>query len=40
VTPTVVVGQAVDEDTDEEAPPAKTDESLNKAIELLKAKNG
>ena len=40
VTPTVVVGQAVDEDTEEEAPPAKVDEPLNKAIALLKAKNG
>jgi carboxyl-terminal processing protease len=38
VTPTVVVGQAVDEDTEEEAPPAKVDEPLNKALELLKAK--
>jgi len=40
VTPTVLVGQAVDEDTEEEAPAAKTDEPLTKAIELLKAKNG
>jgi carboxyl-terminal processing protease len=40
VTPTVVVGQATDEEQDEEAPPAKGDETLNKALELLKAKNG
>jgi carboxyl-terminal processing protease len=40
VTPTVVVGQAIDEEQDEEAPPAKGDEPLNKALELLKAKNG
>ena len=40
VTPTVVVGQTVDEDTEEEAAPTKVDEPLNKAIELLKAKNG
>jgi carboxyl-terminal processing protease len=39
VTPTVVVGQPVEEE-DEEAPPAKGDEPLNKALELLKAKNG
>jgi len=36
----VVVGQTVDEDTEEEAAPTKVDEPLNKAIELLKAKNG
>jgi len=41
VTPTVVVGQAANEDEDEEtAPPAKNDEPLLKALELLKAKNG
>jgi carboxyl-terminal processing protease len=43
VTPTVVVGQTRGEDEDEEAapaPPAKGDEALTKAIELLKAKNG
>jgi hypothetical protein len=34
------VGQAVEEDQDEEIPPAKGDEPLNKALELLKAKNG
>jgi carboxyl-terminal processing protease len=42
VTPAVVVGAtATDDDSeDEEAPPAKTDEMLTKALELLKAKNG
>ena len=40
VTPNVAVGQAVDDDQDEETPPAKGDEPLNKALELLKAKNG
>jgi carboxyl-terminal processing protease len=40
VTPTVVVGQATDEEQDEETPPAKGDEPLDKALELLKAKNG
>jgi carboxyl-terminal processing protease len=40
VTPTVVVGQGPEEDQDEEAPPAKGDEPLSKALELLKAKNG
>jgi len=40
VMPTVLVGQVVSEDEEEEAaPPAKSDEPLNKAIELLKAKN-
>jgi carboxyl-terminal processing protease len=39
VTPNVVVGQASDEE-EEEAPPAKGDEPLNKALELLRAKNG
>jgi carboxyl-terminal processing protease len=43
VTPTVLVGQTIDVD-DEEAPtppPApKGDEPLNKAVDLLKAKNG
>jgi len=39
VTPTVAVGTP-SEDQDEEAPPAKGDEPLNKALELLKAKNG
>jgi len=40
VTPNVVVGSPEDEDLDETAPPAKGDEALNKALELLKAKNG
>jgi len=39
VTPGVVVGQTIDEDLDEDTPPAKGDEPLNKALELLKAKN-
>jgi carboxyl-terminal processing protease len=40
VTPTVVVGKTLDEELDEDtAPPAKGDEPLNKALELLKAKN-
>jgi carboxyl-terminal processing protease len=39
VVPNVVVGQALDEE--EEAPPQpKGDDPLNKALELLKAKNG
>ncbi len=37
VVPNVVVGQTVD-DEEEEAPPTKGDEPLNKALELLKAK--
>jgi carboxyl-terminal processing protease len=40
VTPTVEVGQAQDEEQDEEAPPAKGDEALDKALELLKSKKG
>ena len=40
VTPTVVVGPALDEEQDEEKTPAKGDEPLNKALDLLKAKNG
>jgi carboxyl-terminal processing protease len=41
VTPTVQVGQALDEELDtEEAPPAKGDEPLTKALDLLKAKKG
>jgi len=41
VVPTVVVGAAVSDDDEEEAtPPAKGDDPLNKALELLKAKNG
>jgi carboxyl-terminal processing protease len=39
VTPTVQVGQAVDDDQDEATPSPKGDEPLNKALELLKAKN-
>ncbi len=39
VVPTVVVGQAVDDDQDEDAAPPKGDEPLNKALDLLKAKN-
>ncbi|MGD0903820.1 MAG: S41 family peptidase [Terracidiphilus sp.] len=39
VTPTVNAGPAIEEE-EEAAPPAKTDEPLNKALELLKAKNG
>jgi carboxyl-terminal processing protease len=37
VTPATAVGQS--EDQDEETPPAKGDEPLNKALELLKAKS-
>ncbi len=37
VVPTVVVGPAIDEE--DEAPAAKNDETLNKALDLLKAKN-
>lgn len=40
VAPTVLVGENNDDDIDEETPPSKTDEPLNKALELLKAKNG
>jgi carboxyl-terminal processing protease len=39
VTPTVLVEPALDEE-DEEAPPAKGDGPLDKALELLKANNG
>lgn len=40
VTPTVVVGKAIEDELDDDAtPPAKGDEPLNKALELLKAKN-
>lgn len=39
VTPTVVVGSTEDQDMDTETPaPPKTDEALDKALELLKAK--
>jgi carboxyl-terminal processing protease len=40
VAPTVAVGQNQDEDLDEGTPQPKTDDTLNKALELLKAKNG
>jgi carboxyl-terminal processing protease len=39
VTPNVIVGQALD-DEDEDAPQPKGDEPLDKALGLLKAKNG
>ncbi len=39
VIPTVAVGPAIEEE-EEAAPPAKNDAPLNKALELLKAKNG
>jgi carboxyl-terminal processing protease len=39
VIPTVAAGPAMEEE-EEAAPPPKTDEPLNKALELLKAKNG
>ena len=39
VTPTVLVGQTIDEDDEEApAPATKGDEILNKALDLLKAK--
>lgn len=40
VTPTVLVGQASDDEFEEGNPAQKGDEPLNKALELLKAKNG
>lgn len=41
VGPTVLVGENSDDDLEDENPqPSKTDEPLNKALELLKAKNG
>jgi carboxyl-terminal processing protease len=40
VTPTVVVGPTPDEEQDDEKSPGKGDEPLNKALDLLKAKNG
>ena len=40
VTPTMQVGQAVEDDLDDGANPPKGDEPLNKALELLKSKNG
>ncbi len=39
VAPTVLVGQANEDDFDDEAAPPKSDEPLNKALALLKAKN-
>ncbi|MGB9407287.1 MAG: S41 family peptidase [Terracidiphilus sp.] len=39
VTPTVLAGQTIEEE-EEEAPRPKGDEPLNKALQLLKAKNG
>jgi carboxyl-terminal processing protease len=39
VTPSVAVGAPIDDEV-EEAPPAKGDEPLTKALDLLKAKNG
>jgi carboxyl-terminal processing protease len=39
VAPTVQVGQITDDDLSDENPPAKEDAPLNKALELLKAKN-
>ena len=40
VAPTVLIGQGAEDEVDEEAPPpSKGDEPLNKALELLKAKN-
>jgi len=38
VVPTVQVGQAPDDDNDQDSP-AKGDEPLNKALQLLKAKS-
>jgi carboxyl-terminal processing protease len=40
VTPNVQVGQATEDDFDTEAPPSKEDLPLDKALALLKAKNG
>lgn len=39
ITPTVAVETPLDDDVDEASPPQKSDEPLNKALELLKAKN-
>jgi carboxyl-terminal processing protease len=39
VIPTVTSGPAIEEEEEEATPPAKNDEPLNKALELLKAKN-
>ena len=40
VTPTVAVENPADDSLDDETPQNKTDEPLNKALELLKTKNG
>jgi carboxyl-terminal processing protease len=40
VAPNVQVGQSQEDDFDEEAAPSKGDEPLNKALEILKGKNG
>ena len=40
VTPTLQVGQAAEDDLEDGATPPKGDEPLNKALELLKSKNG
>jgi carboxyl-terminal processing protease len=40
VTPTVAVETAAEDELEEETPSNKSDEPLNKALELLKAKNG
>lgn len=40
VTPNVTVDMATEDELDEETPANKVDEPLNKALELLKAKNG
>ena len=41
VAPTVMVGESSDDEIDADTPPpSKVDEPLNKALELLKAKNG
>ncbi len=39
IVPTVEVGQASDDDLDDNTAPPKSDEPLNKALDLLKAKN-
>jgi carboxyl-terminal processing protease len=39
VAPTITVGQANDDDLDDDTPPSKNDEPLNKALQLLKSKN-
>ncbi len=39
VVPTVQVGQVAEDDLGDENPPAKEDAPLNKALEILKAKN-